>query len=405
MIDDHFDRELSFHDIARGLPLDRIAASLRMLSGIPVAIEDIDGTHLAGESFTDQVNSLKVPVKLEIEPIAYVRVPANEMRAGAAAAALIQFIAQARAQVVRSGTLHAEAMSADYEQLREQNVALKASETRYRELAEELEERVKAQVHLLDERQRQLYQAERLASVGQLAAGVAHEINNPIGFIHSNLETARSYLQRLDALKTALPPNSPLESSWQRLDLDFVLADFADLLKDSIGGADRIARIVKDLKGFSNVDQPSEEEVDLNQQLASVVAVMRGQTPPGVRIIEEYGSLPRLLCLPGHLNQVFINVLTNAIQSLDGKDTNPEIHLRTQCDPQSIVIEIRDNGCGIAADVLPRVFDPFFTTRPVGRGTGLGLTVSRDIVAAHGGTISIDSRPGTGTAATIRLPR
>ena len=404
MTGDDFDRELSLHDLTRGLPLDRLASALEMLAGEPVTIEDMSGAHVAGPVLSASVSGECVPVKLEIEPIARVRVPHGSIRTGAAAATLLHMLLQARAQVVRSGALHAQAMASDYTQLREQNAALLASEARYRELSEELEARVKAQVQLLDERQRQLYSAERLASVGQLAAGVAHEINNPIGFIRSNLETARSYLDRFRQLKTVIAPGGAPDAAWQRLDIDFVLDDFSDLLADCLAGADRVARIVKDLKEFSSVDRPEEEEVDLNRQLQSVVAVIGGQKPATVRIIEHYAPLPTLLCLPGHLNQVFINLLGNALQALEGRDEGAEIVLSTHLDGKTIVVDITDNGIGIPADVLPRVFDPFFTTRPVGRGTGLGLTVARDIVAAHGGTIELVSAPNEGCTATIRLP-
>jgi signal transduction histidine kinase len=396
-----FDRELSLGELLKGMPLDRVVAALEMLSGKSIGIEDGDGRLIAGHAVKD---GERIPFRLEIEALGQLVIEAGAVRPGAAAASLWQMLLQARAQVIRAAELHSAAMNSDYEELRVQNEALRASESRYRELAEELEARVKAQVALLDERQRQLYQAERLASVGQLAAGVAHEINNPLGFIRSNLDTARKYLDKFHALKASLPAGSATEAAWQRLDLDFVLDDFADLLADSIVGADRVTRIVKDLKGFSNVDRPEEQDVDLNAQIASVVAVLAGQKPASVSIVESYGELPKLLCLPGLLNQVFVNVLTNALQALENREQGGEVRVSTRLDDQAIVVAIADNGCGIDNDAKARVFEPFFTTRGVGRGTGLGLTVARDIVAAHGGTIDFDSRPGDGTTVSIRLP-
>lgn len=400
----NFDRELGLDELLKGLSLERLHASLQTLAAIPLALEDTDGRILAGHAFTPEDGAEKVPFLLEIEPLGYVRVAHGAPRAGAAAASLLQLILQARAQVVRAGDLHSEAMSADYEQLRVQNEALRASETRYRELSEELEQRVQAQVQLLDERQRQLYQAERLASVGQLAAGVAHEINNPIGYIRSNLETGRSYLDKFRQLQQALPHSSEIAAAWQQCDLDFVLEDFGELLADCVAGADRVARIVKDLKGFSNVDQAEEENVDLNEQLDTVVSVVSGQKPPGIGIVTQYQPLPRLLCLPGLLNQVFVNLLANAMQALDGRENGGEIRITTRLQDEHVVVEIADNGCGIDSAVLPRIFDPFFTTRAVGKGSGLGLTVARDIVAAHGGSIDVRSALEQGTTVSIFLP-
>ncbi|HEX6362159.1 MAG TPA: ATP-binding protein [Albitalea sp.] len=396
-----FDRELTLADCARGLPLDRIAAALEMALGVPLGIEDLDGRIVAGHAVPA---GEAIALTLEIEPLGWLRVPAGHAAQGAAGASLLQQLLQQRAQVVRAGDLHASAMSADYEQLRVRNEALQRSEARYRELAASLEEKVKEQVALLDERQRQLYLAERLASVGQLAAGVAHEINNPIGFIRSNLETGRRYLPKLRELKVSLRDHAPAGAAWQRLDLDFVVDDLEELLGDCIAGAERIARIVRDLKGFSNVDRPEAEDVDLNEQLAAAVAVLAGQKPDGVRIVQHYASgLPRLMCLPGHLGQVFVSLLTNALQAVQDRP-DPTIEVRTGRDDTHFLIEIADNGCGIPAELMPRVFEPFFTTRGVGKGTGLGLTIARDIVGAHDGTLDLSSQAGEGTRARVRLP-
>lgn len=282
--------------------------------------------------------------------------------------------------------------------------ALRLAQERYRELAQALEERVQARVAALDERNRQVYLAERLASIGQLAAGIAHEINNPIGYILSNLETGRRYLPRLRELRAALAPGTAAAAAWQALDLDFVVDDLEELLADCIGGAGRVARIVRDVKGFSSVDRPDPEDVDLNALLATVVAIVAAQMPAGLTITEHYAQgLPRLLCLPGHLSQVFVSLLNNAIQAVEGAPDG-KVELYTRQDGAEVWIDVVDNGAGIAPDVLPRVFDPFFTTRGVGRGVGLGLTVARDIVGAHDGHLTLHSVPERGTTASVRLP-
>lgn len=396
-----FDRELTLPEVVRGLPLDRVAAALEMLVGTPIGIEDTTGRIVAGHAVP---GGQAIPVELEIEPLGQLRVQAGQLQQGAAAATLLKLLLHARAQVIRAGDLHASAMSTEYDALRERHEALQQSEARYRELAQSLEERVKQQVALLDERQRQIYLAERLASIGQLAAGIAHEINNPIGFMLSNLETGRRYLPKLHELKAALAAGSAAAARWHELDLDFVAEDLDDLLADCIVGAQRIARIVRDVKGFSSIDRPDPEEVDLNAQLATVVALIAAQKPAGATLTEHYAAgLPRLLCLPGHLHQVFVNLINNAIQAVEGReDARVEVHTRQE--GPNLWVDVVDNGVGIAPEVMPRVFDPFFTTRGVGRGVGLGLTVARDIVGAHDGQLVLDSPPGQGTTASVRLP-
>jgi signal transduction histidine kinase len=294
--------------------------------------------------------------------------------------------------------LHLEAIAADFEKLKIEHLSVQESEARCKALAAELEQRVKEQVAILEERQRQLYQAEKLASVGQLAAGVAHEINNPIGFIHSNLTTFADYLDKFAQLRSRL---DEARRAWADLDLDFVLADGRELVADSTAGADRIARIVHDLRGFSNIDRPEEEMVDVNDSLRAACAVIVGQKPAGVALRLDLQAVPPLLCLPGLLNQVFLNLLINALQAVGRQG---EIRVGSHLEGTHIVITIGDNGEGIAADVLPRVFEPFFTTRDVGQGTGLGLTVARDVVQVHGGSIELESAIGRGTTVRIDLP-
>ncbi|MDE2081722.1 MAG: HAMP domain-containing histidine kinase [Burkholderiales bacterium] len=396
-----FDRELPLAEVVRGLPLDRIAAALEVLLGGPVGIEDPSGRIVAGHAVP---GGQAVPVDLAIEPLCTVCVPAGQLQRGAAAATLLRSLLQARAQVIRAGDLHASALSSDHEALREGHAALQRSEARYRELVQSLDERVKQRVASLDERQRQIYLAERLASIGQLAAGIAHEINNPIGFILSNLETGRRYLPQLQEFMKALPADSAAAARWHELDLDFVVDDLDDLLGDCIAGCQRIAAIVRDVKGFSSVDRPDPEDVDLNAQLATVVAIVATQKPAGVTLTEHYAAgLPRLLCLPGHLNQVFATLINNAILAIEEREGG-RVEVHTRLEGTDVWVDIVDNGVGIAPDVLPRVFDPFFTTRGVGRGIGLGLTVARDIVGAHDGQLVLNSEPGQGTTASVRLP-
>lgn len=272
---------------------------------------------------------------------------------------------------------------------------------RHCRLAGDVETRVREQIGLAEEASRQIYQAEKLASVGRLAAGVAHEINNPIGYVRSNLSSALAYLEKFALLGEAISSGQAARERWRELDLDFVLEDFSGLMRESLAGVDRVANIVADLKGFSNIDHGEEEMADLNDSLRQACSVIEGQLPGGVTLVRDLDEIPRILCLPGYLNQAFLNLLENAVQAMP---EGGEVTVRSRHEGGEILIHICDTGHGIPEEVLPRIFDPFFTTRDVGRGTGLGLTVVRDIVQVHGGRVEVESRSGAGTCFTIRLP-
>ena len=397
---DDFSRELGLRDLLPKGEADRLVAALRLILGDAVALVEASGDSLAGQSglHDDQ----PVPLVIEIEPIGYLFAPAAPATLRGACGSLIHQVLLARRRYLLASAVHVHAIHDDYEQLQQQNAALLASEAKYKALSESLEQRVAEQTRLIDERQRQLYQAERLASVGQLAAGVAHEINNPIGFVRSNLSTAQKYLDRIESLGVMLKTQAP--SPWQEADMDFLLTDFRELLDESVGGVDRVTRIVSDLKGFSSVDKPQEEVVDINELVANVCAMAERNLPAGSRLTRSLGESKPLLSLPGHLSQAFLAVIQNAIQAIQPRGSDGEVSVASHFAASAMFITIRDNGCGIPVALLPRVFDPFFTTRSVGQGTGLGLTVARDIVRAHGGDIVVESAPDQGTTVTIKVP-
>lgn len=382
-----FDREWILDELLPAVEREKAGAAITTLLGGDFAILDANGAVLWG---TLAEGALREPVVVELEPIGYVAaaVPSPILEA---AAALIRQILAARARYLLAASVHHETVDADYE-------ALRASEARYKALSEVLEQRVKDQVAQIEAQQRQLYIAEKFAAVGQLAAGVAHEINNPIGFIRSNLNTLRSYLSQFGQMKA--DPSRAAET-WQRLDLDFALEDGNAVVAECISGTDRISRIVRDLKGFSSVDQPGEEVADVNECVRRAVALVTPQLPPGIKILIELDPLSPRSCRPWQLAEAFHNIVHNAVQALSGQG---EIRIESHAVKDHAVIQISDSGVGIPRDRLDRVFDPFYTTREVGQGTGLGLTVTRDIVRAHGGTIAIASEPGRGTSVTVELP-
>ncbi len=312
-----------------------------------------------------------------------------------AAADLISFLMMFIAKYRLAANLHHDITEASYAELQRQNEALKASEARYRELSDQLQAKVNEQVAVIEQAQMGLYESARLRSVGQLAAGVAHEINNPIGFISSNLKVAGEYVNDMRDLIPDTDQNREL------------LADFVDLISESSDGARRIASIVSDLKTFSSIDQADYTLCDINGLLSSAVHLLQTEYSHDLVIVEKLNEIPPIAGHPSRLSQAFYNLLDNAAQALKSREPGTDdgrIVTKTSITSNEVQIVIQDNGCGIAKDIRQRVFDAFFTSRPVGSGTGLGLTVARDTVRAHRGTIQIDSREGTGTRVTLTLP-
>ena len=267
----------------------------------------------------------------------------------------------------------------------------------------------------LGEAQGQLLQSEKMASIGQLAAGVAHEINNPIGYVQTNMGSLESYLgdlfRILDAYAgadEALPADLQACVEVQRLkaelDLDFLREDIPKLMAESRDGITRVSKIVQDLKDFSHVDSNQEWKwADLHQGLDSTLNVASNEIKYKADVVKEYGTLPQVECLPSELNQVFLNLLVNAAHAIaDGE--RGTITLRSGCDDKQVWVEVTDTGSGIAPENLKRIFDPFFTTKPIGKGTGLGLSLSYGIVKKHGGSIEVDSELGKGSTFRVILP-
>lgn len=398
-----YERQLSLHELLSGVVPDRLFAALAVLLGCPSRIVDADGNWVMGATESFGEGAGRVVLTYEIETVGYLEAPSASDANLRAAGRLMEQFMRSGARYFMASEMHIEVVKADFEELQRKHAALMESEARYKALAGHLEERVKEQVKTIEAAQRQLYQAEKMASVGQLAAGVAHEINNPIGFIRSNLNTAMSYVQDFKGMADLVRSESgeKLAAAWKAADLDFVLEDFPPLLRQSIDGADRVARIVADLKGFSNVDYAEEKVVDLNDNIRSACNVAAGQVSARADLRLTLGELPPVRCRPGHMNQVFLGLLLNAAQAMEARG---EICIESGVEDGRICIRVSDTGRGIPPEVLPRIFDPFFTTHDVGGGTGLGLTVSRDIVAAHGGSIEVESEVGVGTTFTICLP-
>ena len=266
----------------------------------------------------------------------------------------------------------------------------------------------------IEEVQRQLLQADRLSTIGQLAAGVAHEINNPIGYVQSNLETLRDYVASLfrliNAQDTALrhirvtnPEEAmQIEQVRQQIDYDFLTKDLPTLLAESQEGISRVRKIIQDLREFSRAGHAEAWTfADVHAGIDSTINIVWNELKYKVELVKNYGDVPPIECLPSQLNQVFMNILVNAGHAIEKRG---EIVISTRADADFGYVEISDTGKGIEPEHLQRVFEPFFTTKPIGKGTGLGLSISYGIVRKHGGEIDVRSEVGVGTTFMIKLP-
>lgn len=280
-------------------------------------------------------------------------------------------------------------------------------------LNELLEEEKSAQARLitrLEEAQAQLLQSEKMAAIGQLAAGVAHEINNPIGFVSSNVNSLRGYLADLFALIKAYEQACDSEHAQahpelavlrESMDYTFLRQDIDELLLESVDGLDRVRRIVKDLREFSHVDSGEWQLADLHKGLDSTLNVIWNEVKFKAQVIKYYGEIEPVECMGSQINQVFLNLIINASHAVGAEG---EIIISSGRDGEGVFIEVSDNGHGIPVDIQNRIFEPFFTTKPVGMGSGLGLSLSYNIVVKHHGKLTVESEPGRGSCFRMWLP-
>lgn len=390
-----FDRQVSLGNILGGVPKKALDAAMNASVGPAWRIVDEEGSTLR-EGSAALEETVSTPLVVDLEPVGILHLPPEHKDQLPACARWIELLLGASNRYRMAADLHLEAVHADHRELMERHAQLAESEQRYRVLSAELEERVRRQVEAIEQTQRRLYQAEKLAAMGNLAAGMAHEINNPIGFMRSNLSTAKGYVSMLARSVSDAAPQLAASPRFAH-----TIEDFDALIDESLGGADRVARIVAALKAYTTIDAAPRVPSDPNDAVRTAVRML-GDLPQEIRLDVALQPLPALRCDIDSLGRALHALLLNAKTAMKGRAG--AIRIASRRDGDWVEIAVSDQGVGIAPDRLSRVFDPFYTTQDVGGGMGLGLTVASDVVRAHDGHIEVESVEGEGATFRVRLP-
>jgi signal transduction histidine kinase len=388
-------------------PLDPgVSATARVaITGLPVLVNDVEvaaaPVYLPTVRALDIRGFVAVPLRVKERVLGVLTACSGEAdRFGEADVELVAAVANHVALAVE----RAESFQTIEELTRGLEDKVRVRTEQLRAANEELQ----AAYRELQAAQMQLVQREKMASVGQLVAGVAHELNNPIGFVFSNVSTLDDFVRRLRAMldvyrAVELPAaqGDRVREQWEALKVDYALKYVDSMIEGIREGAERARKIVRDLRVFARSDEDAWQSVDLHEEIESSLTLLNHLLKDRVTVRRAFGALPPVECVRSQLDQVFLNLLANAAQAIAGSGT---ITIATRQEGDDAVVTIADTGPGIAPELLARIFDPFFTTKPVGEGTGLGLSISYEILTKHGGDIRAESTPGQGAVFTVRLP-
>ena len=392
---------------AMEFPLDhsRAGAARVAATGLPVVVDDVDAPNPPIDVPSARSLGLRsvvlVPLRVKGEVFGVLSVASSEPgRVGAGDVELLSAVANHVALAVD----RAQSFQTIEELSRGLEDKVRVRTEQLRSANDELQ----AAYRDLQATQMQLIQREKMASVGQLVAGVAHELNNPIGFVYSNVTTLEDFVRRLSGMLEVyrgldLPPaqRENVQAEWEKRKIDYALRYMDSMTQGIREGAERARKIVRDLRVFARSQDDVWQPVDLHEEIESSLTLLNHLVKDRVVVHRKYGELPHVECIRSSIDQVFLNLLANAAQAIQGPGA---ITIETRQDEGTAVVSVADTGPGIAPDVAGRIFDPFFTTKPVGEGTGLGLSISYEIVKKHGGEIRAESPASGGAVFTVRLP-
>lgn len=397
-----YDHEYGLLEIFKSAGLPCIERMLKGLMGDAYCITDMEGGLVLGV-LSEYKN--KRDITIEFESRGSISFDKDVDESGLLVLDdLIQIVASAYQKYIMASSLHIETIHADYAEIKEKNRLLQISEEKYRVLSESLDARVKAQIVDIENKQKLLYQSERQSAVGRLAAGVAHEINNPMGFILSNLNTSRIYVQHLETLADLFEKNSDLNALhdfWKSSELAYDIEDFSDLVNESIQGGERIKAIVSALMVFSDVYSGGLEKVSVASVMTEIISHIKIPDNKEIEFNYHIEEGLEFFCNKDSVMQIILNVVNNSVTAI--KSTGI-INLSANMMNNNLEIMIEDTGQGMSNDVISRACDPFYTTCEIGKGVGLGLTVSKELISSIGGAIFLCSEPGSGTHVKLTFP-